>query len=111
IGRSLLREDDPKDRRRGVTELLHVPARYADALPHLSALALAESASAMKELGDTGSAAILVRELRTPYPGHPVLGWERLARLTPAPPPETQAPGGTASATARATQTHDTPLR
>lgn len=106
VGRSLLREEDPKDRRRGVSELLHVPARFGDDLPHLAALALAESAVAMGDLGDQASAAILVRELRQRFPGHPVLEWSRLQELPGAPPPGGAESSGL-SAAAHPSNAHD----
>ena len=81
-----------------MTELLHVPARFADSLPHLAALSLAESAAAMKELGDGASAAILVRELRARYPGHPVLEWDKLEGIAPATPGEVSESNTSASA-------------
>jgi hypothetical protein len=84
IGRSMLREEEARERRRGVTELLHVPARFGDSLPHLSALALAESAAAMQEMGDAESAGVLLRELRSRCPGHPILEWHRLEGIVPA---------------------------
>lgn len=63
VGRALLRADDPVERRRGVIELLHVPARLSGHVPDLAQLALAHAAVAMDDLGDPEGAASLVAEL------------------------------------------------
>jgi hypothetical protein len=62
IGASLLREPGIAERRLGVIELLHVPARFADSTPELAALALAEAARTLDELGDATGAARLRSE-------------------------------------------------
>lgn len=95
VGRSLLRESDARDRRRGVTELLHVPARYADTVPALAAQSLAEAAIAMHELGEPASSAILVLEFRARYPEHPLREWARFRDLpasSPSPGPQPTPP-------------------
>ena len=43
LGRSLLLEAEIAQRERGLMHLLHVPARFQEALPHLSAIALAHA--------------------------------------------------------------------
>jgi hypothetical protein len=80
IGRSLLRESTVEARRQGVLELLHLPARFAGSNPYLAGLALAESAVALREMGDHRSADILVRELADQFPTHPVHDWDPLRR-------------------------------
>lgn len=64
IGRSLLLEPEPGQQRLGVVELLHVPARFADTLPELSRLALADAASALRGLGEHAAAAVLDADQR-----------------------------------------------
>jgi len=63
LGRSLLRDPDPTQQRLGIIELLHVPARFADATPELAALALREAADAIERLGDSAGARRLRSEL------------------------------------------------
>lgn len=64
LGRSLLREDDAASRRLGVIQLLHVPARFADTLPELSALALGDAAAALRGLGEHAAASVIEADLR-----------------------------------------------
>lgn len=64
LGLSLLREESPESRRRGVLELLHLPARFADELPQLTRIALAEAAEALRSQGQPAGAALLDDELR-----------------------------------------------
>ncbi|MEZ6242831.1 MAG: hypothetical protein R3B57_07280 [Phycisphaerales bacterium] len=96
LGRSLLLEQDAETRRRGIIQLLHVPARLADAPPRLAAIALAEAAVASKRLGDADAAETLRRELLDRYPGRPASDWApirdwsatpALGALTPSPTP------------------------
>jgi hypothetical protein len=99
LGRSLVRETDAEQRRLGVVELLHVPARFRQAHPYLSAIALAEAAATLRDLGDDRGAGVLEEELRAIYPTHPVLDWNRLrpapaASPSPAPAPARVVPGG-----------------
>lgn len=75
IGQSLLREDDPAKRRRGVLELLHVPARFSGALPELSALALALASDELARQNDAAGAASLRTELALASPASPALAW------------------------------------
>lgn len=63
LGRSLLREPEAALRRRGLVHLLHVPARFGDALPTLAALALDEAAVELERMGDAAGAASLRNEL------------------------------------------------
>lgn len=81
LGRSLLLEQDERSRRRGVVQLLHIPALFMDQQPYLAGVALAESAVAMHEMGDTPGAAALVGELRSALPGHPALDWAPLLAI------------------------------
>lgn len=76
IGRSLLMEADLEQRRLGVVELLHLPARFADSLPYLAGQALAEAVVALDEMGDAGGAASLLAELSERYGSHAVLSWQ-----------------------------------
>lgn len=75
IGRSMLRDEDGESRRRGVLQLLHVPARFSPDSPYLAGIALAESAKAMLDMGDRDAADILRTELIRDYPSHPALDW------------------------------------
>lgn len=89
IGRSLLMEADPEQRRLGVVELLHLPARFADSLPYLAGQALAEAVVALDEMGDAVGASSLLAELNERYGTHAVLSWqpmrERLEGTSGAP--------------------------
>lgn len=73
LGRSLMHESDPEGRRSGVLQALHVPARLARHAPELAAVALAESASTLSELGDQAGAAALKDELAKVAPRHRLL--------------------------------------
>lgn len=86
IGRSLLREESPEQRRLGVIELLHVPARLSSAHPYLAGVALAEASVALAELGDAAGSGVLLDELRALYPSHPVLEWDPIRSQPPRPP-------------------------
>jgi hypothetical protein len=79
LGRSLLRESDTDDRRRGVIELLRVRVAHEYDAPYLAGLALAEAAVTMRELGDDRAAALLRRELLDSFPGHPATTWEPIS--------------------------------
>lgn len=83
IGRSLLREDSAEQRRLGIVELLHIPARFSGMHPYLSGIALAEASVALRELGDSDGADTLARELAEKYPSHPVLEWPRFRSAAP----------------------------
>ncbi len=86
VGRSLLREESPEQRRLGVIELLHVPARLSSAHPYLAGVALAEASVALADLGDAEGSAVLLDELRGLYPSHPVLEWDPIRSRPPRPP-------------------------
>lgn len=75
VGRSLLLEPDAADRRRGVLELLHLPARFGPSQPELSALALALCAGELRDQGDTAASDALRRELTLTAPGNPAQAW------------------------------------
>ena len=75
IGRSVLKERDPEVRRRGVLQLLHVPARFSSDSAYLAGIALAESARALLELGDRDGADVIRAELMRDNPAHPALDW------------------------------------
>ncbi len=86
IGGSLLQEESVDDRRRGVVQLLHVPARFGNEQPYLAGVCLAESAAALAHMGDTRGASALKAELARRYPGHSALAWEGLSAIgTPTP--------------------------
>lgn len=68
IGRSLLRETDTRDRRRGVVQLLHLPARFASDQLLLAPTALQEASDALRALGDPAGAARLIDEIRRLFP-------------------------------------------
>jgi hypothetical protein len=87
IGRSLLRETDADARRRGVLQLLHVPARFSSDAPYLAGIALAESARALLELGDRDGADVLRAELIREHPAHPALDWPGVRDWPPRTPP------------------------
>lgn len=92
IGRSLLREQDESLRRRGVVQLLHVPARFARATPGLAGVCLAEAAAALKAMNDPGGAAAVKAELVDRMPQHPALGWAPVRDLSaPAEPKDGKA--------------------
>lgn len=93
IGRSLVLEQDESLRRRGVRELLHLPARFADDHPYLAGVCLAEAAAAMRDMGEHDAASILLEELRRRFPSHPALAWEKLHGIG-APPQGAPAPAG-----------------
>lgn len=72
LGISLLREESLESRRRGVVELVHLPARSARSLPWLSGVALALSADELEREGAAADAATLRRELDALHPHHPI---------------------------------------
>jgi len=82
IGRSFLKEPEAQQRIRGVLELMNLPARFNHITPDLAALALAESSSALWDLGDREGAAILKAELSTLHPGHSAALWSGLDKIT-----------------------------
>lgn len=73
IGRSLLRSEDGGERRRGVVELMHVPARFMRTQPYLAGVCLADAAGALEADGLGGAAAVLRAELERALPGHPAI--------------------------------------
>ncbi|MCH8037090.1 MAG: hypothetical protein IIC53_08190 [Proteobacteria bacterium] len=75
IGRSLIHEADEVQERRGVVQLLYVPATLGDTHPYLAGLALAESVVALDRLGDGAGADQLYAELLERYADHPVMDW------------------------------------
>lgn len=75
-GRSLLREPEPDQQRRGVIELLRVRVTHEHDAPYLAGLALAEAAVTLRTLGDDKAAQVLRRELLDRFPGHPATSWE-----------------------------------
>lgn len=75
VGRSLLMEESQEDRDRGVLHLLHVPARFARAQPHLAALSLAQAGRELHRRGDTDSVERIRAELRSRYPQHAASEW------------------------------------
>ncbi len=81
LGTSLLREPDNEQKRLGVVELLHLPARFSDSQPYLAGVALAEAAVALDMLGDTHGSGSLLVELRDSYGAHPATAWEPVRSL------------------------------
>ena len=75
IGRSLIHEADELQERRGVVQLLYVPATLGDTHPYLAGLALAESVVALDVLGNRAGADQLYAELLERYADHPVMDW------------------------------------
>lgn len=64
LGRSLIRETDPAQRRQGVLHLLQAPARLGRSAPYLASLALLEAADTMQSLGEPDAAAAIRAELK-----------------------------------------------
>lgn len=83
IGRSLTHETDPDLQRRGVVQLLYLPATLADAHPYLAGLALGEAVVTMDELEDAPAADRLHLQLIERYANHPVMDWQRIRDRTP----------------------------
>lgn len=75
IGRSLLREDDPGLRTAGLFHLLHLPARFSQAQPYLSGIALAEVSLELARRGDAASADRLRTEITRLGSTHPAIDW------------------------------------
>jgi hypothetical protein len=68
LGRSLLREADPGQRRLGLVELLHVPALYARTQPRLAALCLFDALAELRQRGEKPEAINAIeRELRNQF--------------------------------------------
>lgn len=85
LGRSLLREPSERDRRLGVVQLLHLPARFSVNQPYLVGVALAESAVALARLGNRAGADLLYEELLDGDPDHPALQWGPIHRWQTSP--------------------------
>ncbi len=73
IGRSLLREENERDRLRGVLELLSLHTDPRGATPYLHGIALADAVVGCRGLGDEHAAGVLENELRRLMPTHPAL--------------------------------------
>lgn len=86
LGRSLVHSQDEETRWQGVAELLRVPAMAGRTQPYLTGVCLAEAAVTLGALGDGAAAVRLRDEIKSEFPGHPVLRWAALERLTPPPP-------------------------
>lgn len=93
IGRSLIREPSEQDRRRGMIELMHLPARFSATQPTLTALALAEVAWTLKDLADPQAAAV-VRSVITEQFGPDILlrSWPIELFSPPTQPARTPSP-------------------
>lgn len=87
IGRSLLREPDPSEQRRGVLALLAVHAIDAEVSPYLTGIALADAAIATERLGDHAAADAIRADLARDYPNHPVRRLPGLAFQNTTPKP------------------------
>lgn len=81
VGRSLLAEVFPEQRRRGILELVSVYALDRKESPYLAGVALADAALASDQLGDTGAARSLLNELMATSPAHPVWDSPALSEL------------------------------
>lgn len=75
IGRSLVQDPDPAVARRGVLQLLHIPARFPRDQRHLAAIALAEAALTLARSGDAPAAAAIRAELSRNFADHPAARW------------------------------------
>jgi hypothetical protein len=84
LGRSLVQEGQMELRRRGVLELLEVPARFSKPHPYLAGVALAEASVVLAGMNEAEASKVLRQELAREYPTHPALEWgpvrEALAR-------------------------------
>lgn len=76
--RSLVREADPEQQRRGVIELVRVRVAHDRDDPYLAGLALAQAAVSLRALGEERGASELRRELLDSFPGHPAAMWDRI---------------------------------
>lgn len=84
IGRSLIHEIDEDQQRRGIVQLLYVPAALSDAHPYLAGLGLAESVLALDRLDDREGADQLYAELVEKYADHPVMDWPDIRERRPS---------------------------
>ncbi len=75
IGRSLLMEQDESARLRGMVHLAHLPARFFEAHPYLTGVALALSIDELERRGDADGAARLRRDLSRLGTDHPGARW------------------------------------
>ncbi|MDG2201109.1 MAG: hypothetical protein P8K80_08010 [Phycisphaerales bacterium] len=89
LGRSLLMEPGMGQQRRGLLSLSHVPARWGQAQPYLSGVAMAIMADQFDAHDDVDAARRMRTDLRRMHPAHPVLrrGVEGMATL-----PEKETP-------------------
>jgi hypothetical protein len=81
IGRSLLMESDAEERRKGVVQLLYLPARGGAEDVYLTGVALAEAAVALEAIGSHDASEKVVREFVARVPGHPASEWPAMAAL------------------------------
>lgn len=75
VGRSLIRESDADLKRRGIIQMLHIPARFPGVSTQLTGLMLAESATTAQSIGDSVTASILKQELARTLPSHSANQW------------------------------------
>lgn len=92
LGRSMITDADTDTRWLGVAELLRVPAISERSQPYLTGVCLAQAAVTLDELGDARGAATLAREFEGRFPGHPVLQWEPLQRISRRPQGTSKGP-------------------
>lgn len=90
IGISLSRSSDTAARTDALLHLLHLPARFRDTHPRMTAMALVEAARLMSEAGDHHGSAVLLAQLRELDPRHPALA----ATTSTVDRPTTQTQGG-----------------
>lgn len=69
IGRSFLREPEAGDRRKGLLELMYLPAVFAERLPLPTAMGLAEAAAELEKMGDAEAARTLRADVQKLIPG------------------------------------------
>lgn len=91
VGQSLVRETDREQRLRGVASLLEVAARYEDACPYLTGLAMADAAITLADMGDNAAALRIRSDLAARWPGHAAIDTPGLRSL--ADRPASGAPG------------------
>lgn len=90
VGQSLVHEGDRELRLRGVAILLEVPARFEDASPYLTGLAMADAAITLGDMGDVASALRIRSDLAGRWPTHAALDLPALRALTERAPTATQ---------------------
>jgi hypothetical protein len=91
MGVSLLSESGVVRQQRGLVNLLHLPALHHETQPYLAGIALSLAAAALEAQGDADAAHVLLADLTSQYPNHPVLAAPLAGQQAPAPPVEAPA--------------------